>query len=500
MLKYIIKRILVFIPTLIVISLLAFIISVNAPGDPVERMVSQTQGGGEMSTQTANVKESKRIWTKKLGLDLPVFYFSLSNIATPDTLYKIIERSEKEALERLVSQYGNWEQITEYYLSLDILSNSQMYLKLDSNNSGGIDKNEIQDALNHSNFELLSLKSAYADAHIKAKIEKLNNLYIKYPFFSEMAGLMKVAENNYNIVKENTSKWKNYIPAIKIYGNNQYHRWIFGDGNWLTGKGSTFTKGLLRGDFGISYTTQQPVSDVIYTKIGWSLFFALASVLFAYLISIPIGIKAAVEKDSKFDKYSTLILFILYSVPNFFLATLLLMTFANPDVLHVFPASGVKPILGYPADGSLWDMVTLSFPYIILPLVCYTYSSFAFLSRTMRVSMLEIIRQDYIRTARAKGLSEKKVVYKHALRNALLPIITVFANVFPLAIGGSVIIETIFTIPGMGQETFLAIQNQDYPMIVSVFTIAGFLTMVGFLISDILYAMVDPRISFSSKK
>ncbi|MGB1319029.1 MAG: ABC transporter permease, partial [Flavobacteriales bacterium] len=211
---------------------------------------------------------------------------------------------------------------------------------------------------------------------------------------------------------------------------------------------------------------------------------------------IPLGIKAAVKKDSRFDRITTVILFILYSVPSFWLATLLLMTFANPDVLHWFPASGVEPVRGFAADASFLDRWIARAPYLVLSLISYTYSSFAFLSRTMRVSMLEIVNQDYIRTARAKGLSEGKVIYKHALRNALLPIITVFANIFPVAIGGSVILEVIFTIPGMGGEVFNAIVNQNYPMIITVLTITGVLTLVGYLISDILYAVVDPRISY----
>src|SRR5436190_18499990 len=130
----------------------------------------------------------------------------------------------------------------------------------------------------------------------------------------------------------------------------------------------------------------------------------------------------------------------LYSLPTFWIATLLMITFSNTDVLNIFPASGVKPVTDYPPDANLFEKIKLSLPYLVLPTICYTYSSVAFLSRTLRVSMLEILSQDFIRTARAKGLSEKKVLWKHALKNSLLPIITVFANVFPLMIGGSVIL------------------------------------------------------------
>jgi peptide/nickel transport system permease protein len=186
-------------------------------------------------------------------------------------------------------------------------------------------------------------------------------------------------------------------------------------------------------------------------------------------------------------------------MPAFWVATLLLLVFANPTVLHWFPSSGVKPATGYPADASLLEKVKLSLPYLILPTIAYTYGSLAFLSRLTRSSMLEILHQDYVRTARAKGLPERVVIYKHAFRNALLPIITVFANILPATLGGSVILESIFSIPGMGLETFHAIQNQDYPVIVGVFTLTGILTLIGYLLADVLYAAADPRIAFSKK-
>jgi len=229
------------------------------------------------------------------------------------------------------------------------------------------------------------------------------------------------------------------------------------------------------------------------------MFFTLVSVVLAYLISLPIGIKAAANKNSNFDKTSSVVLFILYAMPGFWVATLLLMSFANTEALNLFPASGIQPVTGIPADAGWFEAMRLRLPYLILPIVAFTYSQLAFLSRITRVSTLEIIGQDYIRTARAKGLSENKVIYKHAFRNALLPIITVFSNVFPLAIGGSVILETIFTIPGMGEQVFHAILTKDYPVIIDVFTLTGMLTLLGYLFADILYAVADPRISYSSK-
>ena len=192
----------------------------------------------------------------------------------------------------------------------------------------------------------------------------------------------------------------------------------------------------------------------------------------------------------------SLVLFILYSMPSFFVGSLLLLQFANPDHLCWFPVSGIQDPTLFNPEWSLWMKLKHRMPFLILPIIAYTYGSFAFLSRIMRVGMIDVVSQDYIRTARAKGLGEGKVILKHALRNSLLPIITVFAAIFPMSIGGSIIIEFIFSIPGMGSEILLAIYNYDYPMIIAFFTLIGFLTMVGYLVADLLYAIVDPRISY----
>ena len=492
MLKYIIKRVLIFIPTLIVITLVGFLLSINAPGDPVERMITSVQGNGDVNAQSVSQIEEKKRWRAKLGLDLPVFYFSLTSLSRPDSLYKIYDKNEKVALDRLIAEYGNWSVIQKYYKSLELFCTEQILFVADTHLLKKYDAAVVLETMNNLKFELSALKASYDHAIIDAKINKVSQLISSFTFLTPLSSDFEKVKQNYSNILGSATRWKNYIPKFSFYGfHNQYHRWLFGDGG-------TYSKGLLlHGDFGTSYVTHQPISEVIYSKIGWSLFFSMLSVFFAYLVSIPIGVRAAASRGSRFDRSSSLFLFILYSMPSFWLATLLIMTFANTDVLFWLPASGIKPALGYPEGASFWEMMKISVPYIILPLICYSYSSFAFLSRTMRVSMLDVVCQDYIRTARAKGLSENKVIWKHGFRNALLPIITVFANVFPAAIGGSVIIESIFSIPGMGSEAIYAIQLNNYPMIIAILTITGFLTLLGYLISDILYALVDPRISYT---
>ena len=268
---------------------------------------------------------------------------------------------------------------------------------------------------------------------------------------------------------------------------------------WPWKREISVSKGLIRGDFGQSYADRQPVIDKIKTKFPYSFWLSMISILIAYVVSIPAGIYSAYKRDSAYDRISSFIFFIFYSMPRYFIGTMLLLLLANPDILTWFPSNGVYEPSVWSDDWTFWEKRMHQLPYLTLPIITYTLGSFAFLSRIMRVGMLEVISQDYIRTARAKGLSERTVVLKHALRNSLLPVITVFASIFPVAIGGSVIVEVIFGIPGMGQEIFNAILNYDYPMIVAVFTLVGALTMFGYLVADILYAYVDPRISFTKK-
>jgi peptide/nickel transport system permease protein len=489
MVKYLVRRILLFIPTLIIISLLAFVISVSAPGDPVSRMMSSAESGDVFQSQSVIQLQQQQLWRHRLGLDLPVFYFSMTPASFPDTLYRIYDRGERSALKSLLYQFGNWKSIEAYHSSLKKLFADLDQIKLDSASQKSLLRSEIHEAINQSRFNTLALLSSSQTNLIATLLSEMQAQFSRYSFFSAVSSDLQGVRQKFEQMKIASQPWKNYFPAIHFYSHNQYHRWLFGDG--------VYSKGLIRGDLGISLVSQMAVSTIIWQHIGWSLLLTFISVILAYIISLPVGIRAAVKHGSAFDRSSSVILFLLHSMPAFWVATLLLLVFANPTVLHWFPASGVKPVSGYPANASFLEKVKLSLPYLILPTIAYTYGSLAFLSRLTRSSMLEILHQDYIRTARAKGLPERMVIYKHAFRNALLPIITVFANILPATLGGSVILESIFSIPGMGLETFHAIQNQDYPMIVGVFTLTGVLTLIGYLVADILYVVADPRISFS---
>ncbi|MCP5464586.1 MAG: ABC transporter permease [Deltaproteobacteria bacterium] len=251
-------------------------------------------------------------------------------------------------------------------------------------------------------------------------------------------------------------------------------------------------KGFLTFDLGLSSKDRLPVAQKIKNALPITLLINFLSIGLIYLISIPLGIWSALNKDSVLDKVVMVKLFILYSLPSFWVAMMLLTYLAGGEYLNLFP------LIGYRSDyyeelsflGKVLDMAW----HLVLPVTVSTIGGFAFLTRFARSNFLDVISQDYIRTARAKGLPRAKVLFKHGLRNALIPFVTLMGTLLPSMLGGSVIIEQIFNIPGMGMLSFEAVLQRDHNVIMAIASISATLTLVGILISDLLYVVVDPRI------
>ncbi|MBN2396866.1 MAG: ABC transporter permease [Deltaproteobacteria bacterium] len=244
-------------------------------------------------------------------------------------------------------------------------------------------------------------------------------------------------------------------------------------------------------DLGQSFSPDhRPVIDKIAERIPITIIINVLSMLLIILVAIPIGVLSAVRQDSLFDRITAVIVFIGFAVPTFWLALLLMILFGVN--LSWLPISGIRS-LNYEYLSPLAAVLDL-LKHLILPVFLSAFGGLAGLSRYMRSNMLEVIRQDYITTARAKGLSERVVIYKHALRNALLPVITILGLSIPGLIGGSVIFETIFAIPGMGQLFYMSVMSRDYPVVMGILFIGAVLTLIGNLVADVSYAVADPRI------
>ena len=249
-------------------------------------------------------------------------------------------------------------------------------------------------------------------------------------------------------------------------------------------------------NLGRSFKDQERVIDHILDRLPITMEINLISLLFAYLVGVPLGILLSVRQNTLVDRLATTGTFMLWSMPSFWVGMLLILFFCNKEFFYWFPASGIQS-LEASEDWSNLRLLADHAHHMVLPILASSYASFAGVSRYMRTSMLENLRLDYVRTAQAKGLRYRVVVLRHVLRNSLIPIVTLLAGLLPGMIAGSVFIETIFTIPGLGFLAFQSVIVRDYPMAMALFTIGGALSLLGILVADILLKAVDPRIDFS---
>ena len=478
MLYYVTRRILLFIPTLLIISLLSFWLNSNAPGDPIEILVQSANSDGGL---IRDINDEDRIYKNTasiLGLDKPTFYFRFGSAAYPDTLYQIYSRTKRQVVSQLIDQSGNWPVIEKYYSnikSLDFaISNLPDSLKK---------KTSYKRLLNNTKQLYLTSDTTI----IVNKINVLKNITDanQETYQAIIPGLNHLMDSH-QAIDENPQKWKHFTPRVHWYGfDNQYH-------NWITS--------FFKGDFGISYQNGQQVSSIIWSALKRTILLNSLAVIFALGIAIPIGIKAATSKGKAFDRYSTLILFILYSMPSFWLGTLLLIFLTTPEYgLDWFPTFGLESD-SITDDSTFWERFWDRVHHLILPVFTLTYGSIAFISRQMRRSMSEELEKPYITLAYAKGLSQKEVIGKHAFKNALFPIITLVGNIIPFLFAGSFIVEFIFNINGMGLVTIKAIRASDWPTINAILMLSAILTILGIFIADLLYKTTDPRVTFTNKK
>jgi microcin C transport system permease protein len=270
----------------------------------------------------------------------------------------------------------------------------------------------------------------------------------------------------------------------KFYGfdrpiHERYFKWL---GNLITF------------DLGRSYVYAEPVWDVIKERFPVSIYFGLIGFIFTYIISIPMGVYKAIKNGSTFDFVTSVLVFAGYAMPGFAFGALTLILFGGGSFWDIFPLGGFRsPNF---EEFSFGEQITDQLKHTILPVAAYLVGSFATLTFLTKNSVIENISQDYVKTAFAKGLSERKVIFNHALRNSLIPIATGLGHFLSLILAGSVLIEKVFNIDGMGMLGYKSILNRDYPVVMGILVISSLLLMLGNIISDMLYALIDPRIRF----
>lgn len=440
--NYFLKRLLLLIPTLWVISIIIFFLARLSPGETAEIQLEKSVTGS--SRNLLEVNSQLQLQRSKDGENIPLFYFSIYPSSFSDTLYKIPNSRIRENLKRISYEHGNWETINTFYSLL---------------------KKAHKDALPEDLRQLSSFTTT-------SDLSELTNLLRQSPFaFPQSKHLLKLLEEK--------SQLKSYIPAFHWYGfDNQYHNWISGIVQW---------------NLGTSLIEGRELSEMIGEAILWTVSLSLVSLFLSLIIALPLSVYAASNPDGLLDKVLSFLFFSIYSIPLFWLATLLLIYFASEQHLHWFPSFGPGEIT---ADMNWMEIMSLRSAHLFLPIVCWTYGSLAFLYRQNRGKMVQILKQDYILTAKAKGLSKKQVLWKHAFKNSQFPLITILGGILPGLIGGSFVIESVFELPGMGRLTIEAFFQRDYPLIFAISLLACFLTLLGAFLADLAYHFTDPRVKY----
>lgn len=450
------------LPALFLITLAAFVVSQNTPGDPVRQ---QLQGGGgprggmdDFAAQYANKR-------RELGLHLPVFYCALQPLSVPDTLYRIALPEERAAAEALCYALGNWPEIQVWRDALLHAKRKARYAA----DSASLD--ETTAFQNQIDF-LLKTGDAGLIQHSLAKLaeEYQGNKQLKAASQNIFAAWEKAVQN--------TSIWKTWTPKIVWHGfENQYHHWL---------------AGVATLDFGRSYRDGRPVTAHLKDALAWTLTLGALSLILSFGLALVAGLFTANNPDSISSRAATNALLFLYAVPDFWAATLLIIFFAGGDFLSWFPAGGVTSV-AHDDSWSFGQKLADWAWHLALPLFCLVYGNMAVIGRQAQVSLGQELAQPYVLTARAKGLSNWNGLRFHAFPNALLPVITLFGGALPMLVTGAIIVETIFAVPGMGYLLMQSVEYRDYPVLLALFTLGGFLTQAGVLLADGLYRLADPR-------
>jgi peptide/nickel transport system permease protein len=466
MATYFFRRLLLAIPTLLVISLLTFGLSKCSPGDPVAMVF------GEEAYQTSDPVAQGDLYRKsaaRLGFDRPAFYFTLTSAAYPDSLWNVFPLERRERLRRLIGQTGNWQAVKNYDHAV-----SNLVKTIESQANMLFLRVEIPVLVQADQLAVVeSVTSRFA------QFAQSDTGAILQPAIQELVAAAR------NLQTAHQPELFN-IPAFHWHGfNNQYHRWLCG---------------FVGGDLGL---TRRKLS--IWTDLQSGFYATVAinglAVMLAYLIAVPLGVEMARRKNNRFDRWVKRLLFLLHSMPVFWLGGLLVLAFTHTEwgrallpSIYFDLQDAWRP--GQTGFGEWWQKNASK---CVLPVTILTLYAVTVLALQMRGGMLDTLGQDYIRTARAKGVQEENVYWLHALRNALFPIITLFAGLLPGVFTGSLVVEAMFGFPGVGTKTMEAYLTQDLPLLSAIIMVAAALTIVGSLLADLLYAWADPRVRFGKR-
>ncbi len=460
MFAYLLKRLVWVLPTLWFITSVVFVLSKLIPGNGAFIFDDDT------SVRTNARTRIYQQYLERTGQHLPLFYVSIHTLSEPDTIHRIVSARDKLLLRKLLFHYGNWPEVANYFYHLQELQQASLLLK-----------EPLQRTFQKSAAGLYSSTEKPAVLDV---FKSLTNLLSSGQADLPLDQILYRAKHSFIQLASNTRPVSNYLPALYWHGSqNQYHQWI---------------KQLLRRDMGISLRDARPVSAIINEAISNTLLLSICSLLLIFGISILINLLIIHPDYHKLSKPVLQVLYILDTIPVFMLAFLLIILLAAGDYLQLFPIYG----LGHSSPQTGWlQSIRIQLYYLTIPLVCLTLTHIPYVTSQLYQAMREVAFTDFVTTARAKGVPESRIVFRHILRNSLFPLITLFAGFIPALLGGAVVIEVIFAIPGMGRLLVDSIQARDYPVILGIVLLMAFARILANILADILYYLADPRVTFS---
>ncbi len=466
---YLLKRLLLAVFVLWAVSLATFGLSRLVPGDLVEFFRKNFSTAPESAEAIVRAEREYALAARELHLDRPVFYCSLTTAIWPDTFYKILHPERRKTLAALLERSGNWPAVQTYS---DALREARLSLEQLPDSLGIDEKTALRK-------NLQALQSTASPEDILSILGENRAVFQLKPAFS--TSFFENLETTAFALRAQNDGLRRWLPVFRWHGtDNQYHHWLAG---FLSGRGE---KSWMATD---KYAGQR-----IAEALPVTLALTGTGLLLAHLLAIPLGVFSARRAGRRGDRWLQTGLLAIWSMPVFWLASLAVVFLTSSTTgLKIFPSIGFGEL---PESGPFWPRFFEKAAHLLLPILLITIHVLALLTRQVRGSVLQQMPELYVRTARAKGLPESQVYWKHALPNALFPVITLFASLFPASIAGSVVVEVIFQIPGMGSLALNSFHNHDWPVVFAFVLFSALLTVVGNLLADLLYAWADPRVRF----
>jgi peptide/nickel transport system permease protein len=463
MLFYVVKKVLLIIPTVILVIVLAFFLSKLTPGDAAESLMT-IQGVLPQNSNSTHVYETNY---KQLHLDKPDFYLSVQPDFFPENINSIITPSKRKEVKTFLYQKYDFRQITQYQKDRDSYVKSIPEMLQDTLLSVDV-KNKIE-----ASRKLLFTTSINDIQNIIKSISDVPAIASNNSFLALKASIEELIR----------AKKTSYLPKLVWHGsNNQFHLWA---------------SGLFTGNMGVSIKDGRKVADKIGPALKWTMLLLILNLIFTILIAIPTGVYSGYKKDSFFDGFSNFFWLMLYSMPVFWLASMLIIYFTSDTYgtwLNIFPPPGSWVMT---EDMGLMEMVRRFSGQLVLPIICLVANDIAYLSRLTRNNIIFQQMKGFVTMAKAKGLDDRKILTRHILPNALIPIITIIAGSIPAGLSGSLIIEVIFNIPGMGRLMFDSIYSSDWNVVFGILIIISIFTIIFLLLADLLYGWLNPKIKLA---